>query len=207
MSEKSAYKAYQTFIALKQHFSKTNYDYFKYNGRIKSNINSFRTKRDRFQFERLTRKYGESELVEFFVSNLIVKPDVWVGELCRNPDYDEQYQNWKKKKQALTYQFQCDILCLNESTESFNDLFKCTQSEHPKLFDSYNEGSISLETIIGIDMVLGCFRHWDRVLKGDIIWDDFYHMCRQYTPFLNYDAKRRIKFKEILRKEFASEMV
>jgi len=49
MSEASAYKAYQTFIALKQHFSKNNYDYFKYNGRTKSNINSFRTKKDNFK--------------------------------------------------------------------------------------------------------------------------------------------------------------
>jgi hypothetical protein len=204
MSEASAYKAYQTFIALKQHFSKTNYDYFKYNGRIKSNINSFRTKKDRFQFERLTRKYGESELVEFLVSNLISNPDVWVGELCRNPDYDVRYQNWKKKKQALTYQFQCDILCIKELDKSFNVLFQCTQMEHPRIFDLYNEGTISLETIIGIDMVLGCFVHWDRILKGDIIWDDFYHMCRQYTPFLNYDVKQRNKFKDILRKEFTS---
>mgnify|MGYP003110182348 CR=1 FL=1 len=207
MSEASAFKAYQTFIALRQHFSKNNYDYFKYNGSTKSNINSFRVKKDRFHFERLTRKYGESDLFNFFVANLVINPDVWIVDLCRKPEHDVRYENWKKKQQALTQQFQCDILCLNESTESFNDLFKCTQMEHPKLFDLYNEGAISLETTIGIDMVLGCFGHWDRVLKGDIIWDDFYHLCRQYTPFLNYDAKCRIKFKEILRKEFASDMV
>ena len=159
MSEASAYKAYQTFIALKQHFSKTHYDYFKYNARIKSNINSFRTKKDRFQFERLTRKNGESELIEFLVSNLISNPDVWVGELCRNSDYDVRYQNWKKKKQALTYQFQCDILCIKELDKSFNVLFQCNQMEHPRIFDLYNEGTISLETIIGIVMVLGCFVH------------------------------------------------
>jgi len=205
MSESSAYQAYQSFVAIKQHFMKSSYDYFKYGGKVKSSLNSFRSKKDRFHFERLTRKYDESELVDFFVSNLIKSPDVWVGDLCRNPNYDEHYQNWKKKKRDLTHQFQCDILCLNESTESFNDLFSCTQSEHPKLFDMYNEGAISLETIIGIDMVLGCFKHWDCVLRGDIIWDDFYHLCRQYTPFLNYDAKCRIRFKEILRKEFFSE--
>ena len=205
MSEASAYKAYQTFIALKQHFSKTNYDYFKYNGRIKSNINSFRTKKDRFQFERLTRKYGESELVEFLVANLIRNPDVWVGELCKNPEHDEHYKNWKKKQQALTYEFRCDILCLKELNKDFNEMFLCRSNEYPELLDLYTEGTISLETLIGIDLVLGCFIHWERNLKGDIIWDDLYHMCRQYTPFLNYDVKKRNMFKEILKKEFASD--
>lgn len=211
MSEASAYKAYQTFLALKQHFSKTNYDYFKYNGRIKSNINSFRTKKDRFHFEKLTRKYGESELVNFLVANLISTPDVWIGELSRNPDYDVRYQNWKKTKQALTYQFQSDILSIKSSMnhlhqvdQDFNQLFITRVGEYPQLFDFYNEGTISLETIIGIDVVLGCFRYWDRVLSGDIIWDDFYHMCLKYTPFLNYNVKQRNKFKEILWKEFAS---
>ena len=157
MSEASAYKAYQTFLALKQHFSKTNYDYFKYNGRIKSNINSFRTKKDRFHFEKLTRKYGEGELVNFLVANLIANPDVWIGELSRNPDYDVRYQNWKKTKQALTYQFQSDILSIKSSMnhlhqvdQDFNQLFLTRVDEYPQLFDFYNEGTISLETIIGI---------------------------------------------------------
>jgi len=214
MSEKTAFAAYTNFLALKQHFSsRGHYDYFKYSGKIKSNLNSFRRRKDRYYFEKLARKYSESELVLFFVSNLIINPDVWVGELCRDEKYQDVYVDWKKKKQALTYQFQCDMIAIKSNMENsqgeivseFNQLFLCRDNEYPRLFDLYNEGDITLETIIGVDMVLGCFLNWDRSLKGDMIWDSFYHLCRQYTPFLNFSVKQRNKFKEILRKEFYSD--
>lgn len=211
MSEQKAYAAYQTFMALKQHFSKSTYDYFKYNGRIKSNINSFRMKKDRFQFELLTRKYDESELIDFLVANLIRTPNIWIGELCKNPEHAEHYKEWKKNKQALTYQFTCDILSIKSSMnhlqqvdQDFNQLFASRLNEHPMLLDIYTEGTISLETLIGIDLVLGCFAQWERDLSGDIIWDDLYQLCRQYAPFLRYDVKKRNTFKKILVREFAS---
>lgn len=211
MSEVTAFNAYNKFIALKQHFNSTSYDFFKYKGKVRSNLNTFKTKRDRFFFEKVSRKYEGEELILFYVSNLIKNRDVWIGELARNVACEKTYLDWKKTKQSLTYQFQSDILSIKSSMnhlhqvdQDFNQLFITRVGEYPQLFDFYNEGTISLETIIGIDVVLGCFRYWDRVLSGDIIWDDFYHMCLKYTPFLNYNVKQRNKFKEILWKEFAS---
>ena len=114
-------------------------------------------------------------------------------------------------KQSLTYQFQSDILSiksnmnhLQQVDQDFNQLFLTKSDEYPQLFEFHTEGTISLETLIGVDLVLGCFRHWERELSGDVIWDDFYHMCIKYTPFLNFSVSQRNKFKEILWKEFAS---
>jgi len=205
MSEAKAFQAYCKFLALKQHFSKGSYDYFKYNGSTRSSLNSFKTKKDRFFYEKVSRKYDENELVEFFVSNLIDNQNVWIGELARNTECDEKYISWKKRIQALTYNFKSDILTLKEKTEDFNELFVSLPpyTEYPKLFDIYQERDIQLETIIGIDTVLGCFENWNRNYKGDIIWDDFYHLCKQYTPFLKYDVAKRNRFKKVLREEFS----
>ena len=34
-AEVSPFEAYQTYLALKQHFTRPSYDYFKYNGKVK----------------------------------------------------------------------------------------------------------------------------------------------------------------------------
>lgn len=204
MSESTAFDAYNKFMALKQHFSSSSYDFFKYHGKVRSNINTFRTKKDRFFFEKISRKYQGQELINFYVSNLIKNRDIWIGELTRDAECDRTYISWKKRIQSLTYNFQCDTILLHEKCETFNDLFSCEEpyNEYPKLFDVYQEGDIQLESIIGIDFVLGCFGSWNRNYKGDIIWDDFYHLCRSYTPFLNYDVETKMKFKKLLQKEF-----
>lgn len=206
MSEKTAYEAYQKFLSLKQHFSKNNsYNYFKYNGKVRTNLNSFRTKNTRYFFEAISRKYtSEQELIGFYVCNLIKEPDIWIGELVRNKECDERYVQWKKKKEALTYLFKCDILTLNETVDNFNSLFRCRQNEYPILIDAYNENDISLETLIGIDHVLNCFDEWNKTLSGDIIWQDLYHLCVCYKPFLSYNESIRMKYREILKKEFTS---
>ena len=211
MSEATAFNAYNKFIALKQHFTSTSYDFFKYKGKVRSNLNTFKTKKDRFFFEKVSRKYEGDELIIFYVSNLIKNRDIWIGELARNAACEKTYLDWKKRKQSLTYQFQSDILSiksnmnhLHQVDDDFNQLFLTKPDEYPQLFEFHTEGTISLETLIGINLVLGCFRPWERALSGDVIWDDFYHMCIKYQPFLEYNVKQRNKFKEILWKEFAS---
>ena len=211
MSEATAFNAYNKFIALKQHFTSTSYDFFKYKGKVRSNLNTFKTKKDRFFFEKVSRKYEGDELIIFYVSNLIKNRDIWIGELAKNAACEKTYLDWKKMKQSLTYQFQSDILSiksnmnhLQQVDQDFNQLFLTKSDEYPQLFEFHTEGTISLETLIGVDLVLGCFRHWERELSGDVIWDDFYHMCIKYAPFLNFSVSQRNKFKEILWKEFAS---
>ena len=45
-------EAYSTYLAVRNHFKTKNYDYFKYNGKIKVNEDKFRTRRDHYQFEK-----------------------------------------------------------------------------------------------------------------------------------------------------------
>ena len=54
-------EAYSTYLAVRNHF-KTDYDYFKYNGKIKVNEDKFRTRRDHYQFEKMARIYNKRPL-------------------------------------------------------------------------------------------------------------------------------------------------
>ena len=203
MSEKTAFEAYQMFIALKQHFSNSNYDFFKYHGKIKASRSGFRIRKDKYFFEKLSRKYSPKELMGFYVSNLIKNPEVWIGEMCRNRDSQQNYLEWKRRKESSTYCFQTEVAYIKEQEEQFDNLFECNRQQHPKLVDLYTEGSIALETLVGIDFIVDCFKGWNKIIGGDLIWKDLYYLCRQYRPFLEYDKRTEKKFRDILRKEFS----
>ena len=199
----TSFDTYKLFLALKQHFSTTNsYDYFKYHGKVKVSHDRFRTKPDRYFYEKLAKKYNQTELLGFFVSNLIHKPDVWIGDLCKQERFENVYLNWKRKKESLSYCFGEDVSLIRKGEDDFEKLFECNENEHPRLLDLYTEGTISLETLMGIDLVVDCFEHWNRILGVDIIWKDIHHLCIQYKPFLNYDYITKSFYKKILRKEF-----
>ena len=56
------FDAYKVYLALKQHFT-SNYDYFKYNGKVRAGEESFLKRNDRFFFRKLSKKYDKEELI------------------------------------------------------------------------------------------------------------------------------------------------
>ena len=74
------FNAYKIYLALKSHFT-SDYDYFKYHGKMRVKEESFLKRRDKFFFEKIERRY-KKELVPFFVSNLIKEDNAWSGSLA-----------------------------------------------------------------------------------------------------------------------------
>ena len=69
------FEVYQKYLSLKQHFNKTNYDYFKFNGKVRANESSFDRRRDKHHFVRLSKIYKEEDLTKFLVSNFVKTKD------------------------------------------------------------------------------------------------------------------------------------
>jgi hypothetical protein len=197
----NSFEAYKLFLSIKNHFGSFNYNFFMYRGRTTANTESFSIRHDKYFYENLSRRYNEKELLGFYVSCLIKNPNVWVGDISQNKEYHENYLDWKRRKESLTYCFTEDVKKIVEEEPDFNQLFVCKRGEHPKLFDLYNERTIELETLLGIDLVTDCFADWDKKLEDDIIWKDAYHLAKQYRPFLTMESKKD-RFRNILRKEF-----
>ena len=61
-STREAFNAYRTYLALKQHFT-SNYDYFKYNGKVNVSPNSFETRKDKFHFYKLSKKKDYQKII------------------------------------------------------------------------------------------------------------------------------------------------
>jgi hypothetical protein len=202
MIENSGFAAFAMFHAMKLHFTSDSYDYIKYNGKTNVTKTTFSTRKDKYSFYRLSRKFGLTELKDYYIANFLVDDVQWVGDIL-GPESEENYKKWQKRIQSLTYTFENDIIVLLDKVENPNDLLVVRNNEFPKLMQYATQGDISLETLIILDDLMNFFPMWEKEIYDDIVWPNFKIKCMKYKPFLHYDKE---KFKQILKekiKEYA----
>src|ERR1043165_446489 len=101
----SAFETYEIYVSIKAHFTDKKYDYHKFRGKVKTSVDSFERRRDKFFFEKLGKKYPKAQLVNFFVANFIRNPYLWIGDFVMDEIAEENYIQWRKRTESLTYQF------------------------------------------------------------------------------------------------------
>jgi len=186
------YDAYVKYLALKSHFSDKNYDYFKYNGKVKAWRQTFETRKDKYFFYKLSKK---KDPVEFLVANFIGSKDFYIGSI-REDSAEDIYMEYKKRHQSLTYIFKGDIAKMKDD---FNDNIIVPKNEHPYLLRLYMSGDICIETLTLINRCCKMFAYWDKELSDDIMWPDIKLKAIKYEPFLNVDIN---KYREIILSNF-----
>lgn len=188
------FDAYKTYLALKNHFTKPNYDYHKYCGKVRANLQSFYKRKDRFWFEKITRNKDDKEIVDFFVANFTQADDpsnLWIGNIIKGGE--TYYKNWQKRIQSLSYIFkeESEQLFLDNSIE---DIFNCSKG-HPIILKKFLSGKISLESLVIYDRIFLFGKDFDKKLN-DPIWEIVSLKIKKYSPFLNIDVFR---YKKILK--------
>lgn len=188
------FDVYREYLALKNHFTKDSYDYFKYCGKSRATVQSFYKRKDRFWFEKVARQKTDQEVVEFFVSNFITCTDpskLWIGEMIR--EGDRRYEDWKKKNQSLSYVFKQETQSFFED-KKVDEVFKCSKG-HPPVLKNFLNGNISLETLVIYDRIFLFGKNFDKKLK-DPVWESVSMKMKKYSPFLHIDVQR---YKNILK--------
>lgn len=192
------FDVYKTYLALKNHFTNQNYDYFKYYGKSRASITSFNKRKDKYFFERCSRKMNDDEVVNYFVSNFVVHDDpqkVWIGEIIHTGE--DNYNHWKKRNQSLSYLFSEEIESVF-GEKDFDSMFECKKGSHPQILKEYLKKSLSLETLIILNKILNYRKKYDKILD-DMVWKTVSNKIQKYEPFmLNIDVD---KFKTILKRK------
>ena len=189
------FEVYKTYLSLKNHFTKDNYDYHKYCGKVRASLQAFYKRKDRFWFEKLSRQKREKEVIDFFVSNFVSSGDpqrLWIGDIIR--EGEKTYISWNGKIQSLTYLFKSEVESVI-SIKDFNETFEVKGSSHPLLLKEHLQGNLSLETMVILNRILGYKTDFDKKLK-DPVWELVSKNMNKYDSFLNIDV---FKFKKILR--------
>jgi hypothetical protein len=190
----SPFECYQHYLSLKSHFTNPKYDFFKYGAKTRASVTSFNKRKDKYFFERTSRKYADKEIVDFLVSNFVSTDNpqnLWIGEIINSGE--RTYVEWMKRRQSLTYLFK------EQSEELFSeikleDAFNCSRG-HPPILKKFLSGKIGIETLVIYDIIFMFGDVFDKKLL-DPVWETVSLKIKKYKPFLNID---KFQYKKLLR--------
>lgn len=194
----NGFEVYKLYLAIKLHFTSDSYNYFTFNGKTRTTLQSFEKRRDKYFFKKLATKFNQDELIQYFVAHFVQNEDTWIGNISKIENCSV-YNNWLKKIQSMSFIFSNDIdLLLSES--SFDDLFKVTNT-HPPIIKKYLANCISLETLVILNQLLNFITDLDKTIIDPIVWPDIKRKVVKYEPFLSLDKP---KYKQIVLSKVSS---
>ena len=188
------FETYQTYLSMKSHFTNPKYDFIKYGGKSRATMASFNKRKDKYWFEKTSRKYSDEEVLNFLLANFVTTDNpqnLWIGEIINSGE--RTYADWMRRKQSLTYLFkeQVEKLIYENNLE---EVFDCSKG-HPPLLKKYLGGEISLETLTIMEKVFSFAKNFDKKLK-DPVWESVSLKIKKYIPFININV---FHYKNVLR--------
>ena len=180
---------------MKSHFTNPKFDFFKYGGKSRATMASFNKRKDKYWFEKTSRKYSDEQILNFLLANFVTTDNpqnLWIGEIINSGE--RNYADWMRRKQSLTYLFKeqsSELLSNND----LNEVFDCSKNRHPVVLKKYLGGEISLETLTILEKVFSFVKNFDKKLT-DPVWESVSLKIKKYIPFININV---FHYKKILK--------
>ena len=188
------FETYQSYLSMKSHFTNRKYDFFRYGGKSRATMSSFNKRKDKYWFEKTSRKYSDEEIVNFLLANFVMTDNpknLWIGEIINSGE--RTYSDWMRRQQSISYIFKEQSSELLED-QNLEKILECKKG-HPIILKRFLGGDISLETLVIFDIIFQFSERFDKKLK-DPVWETVSLKLKKYKPFLNINV---FQFKKILR--------
>ena len=188
------FETYQSYLSMKSHFTNRKYDFFRYGGKSRATMASFNKRKDKYWFEKTSRKYSDGEIVDFLLANFVTTDNpknLWIGEIINSGE--RTYADWTRRQQSISYLFKEECSKLLEEYK-LDELFECGKG-HPIILKRFLGSDISIETFVIFDIIFAFSYKFDEKLL-DPVWETVSLKIRKYKPFLNINV---FNFKKILR--------
>lgn len=176
------FEAYKIYLAITRHFNSDQYDFFKYHGKVRCSEESFDRRHDRYYFERLAKK---PDVVGYLVANIVERNPKWIGDFFGDAG-EQSYLDQQKRIQSLSYLFTEELKKVNFSEEDI----KVKEGQHPKLLVDFLQKTLSIETLIILDDIIGFSSVWNKKIIDTIVWPNILKKMRSYQPFFSYDKQK-----------------
>ena len=187
MTSREGFDAYCLYLAINNHFNTESYDFFKYNGKVPVKLPAFLKRNDKYHFAKLAREHRD-ELRDFLVANLSIQK-YYVKNLLDNECVDN-YKQFKKRKQKLTYTITEDMRYLQDKYEEINKVLDCISGQHPPLLKEFLGKKITAETVIAFDNMFGIFNDYDELIQEQFIWPNQKNKLNKLKPFIEYEQQK-----------------
>ncbi len=195
------FDVYKTYLAVKLHFASDTYDYYKYGGKVNAKLETFTKRKDRYFFHKLSTKYAETDILDFFVANFLADSKRWIGNLLAN-DGRGVYLDYKKRKESFIYHFkqECGNIVSDFSSRglSFDDGFLCPNGQHPRMLRLLIQKKCSYQTAVVLNHFLNFTKNWDKEITEKVVWPEISLKVARVKPFINFNATEcKLIMKEI----------
>lgn len=184
------FEVYKTYLAVKLHFTSASYDYHKYEGKVNAKLDTFTSRNDRYFFHKLSKKYKQDEILDFFVANFIHDDKKWIKNLLEN-DGKEQFLAYRKYNGAFAYHFKSDCSTIVSDFSrrgiSFNDGLLCNNGQHPRFLQLLIQKKTSYQTAIAFDDILSYSKNWNVGIKEKVVWPKIASKMAKLRGFLKYN--------------------
>lgn len=182
------YEAYCCHRAIRHHFQVPTYDFFEKQGKLKNTITGYRNCDQKRLYKKLSDHRDPKGVI---LANVLEDRGEFVADLI-NCEGLKRHANWSSRVQAGTYHFREQV---EQLSFPFVNNIKVIDGQHPPLFTRYAKGKFSLENLIVINELTGCFAYWDKEILDPIYWPKHYQKCVKYSPFVYKDFS---KYRQVL---------
>ena len=194
------FDVFKVYLGVKLHFT-TSYNYILYEGNVNCKLETFTKRNDRYFFHKLSKQYGQNDILDFFVANFSSDSKGWIGNLLQK-DGRDVYLDYKKRKEAFAYHFRNDCLSINTDFNkhnlSFDDGFVCNSGQHPRLLRLLIQKKLSLQTAIVLDHFLSFIKNWNKQIDENVVWPKISHTITRMRPFISFNVtETKLILKEI----------
>ena len=157
---------------------------------MRASYGAYEKRHDKHFFEILSK---HKDVQKYILANIIEdNPNIWASQIASEQIAEENYKNWLKRQESLSYTFKNELELLDDD---YNSNVMCEDGHHPKLLKLVLQKRFSVEGLIILNEMTKFFRYWNRSIKEDIIWPSKYNTFKKYKPFINYDSE---KYKKIV---------
>lgn len=187
------FEVYKTYLALKLHFSKDNYNFFTFNGKSRASLQSFEKRKDKYFFKKLGTKFDQKEIVDFLLSHFLEDGNCWIGNISIHKS--KTYSEWKNRIQSMSFVFENEMEKLSDVEENFDSLFRVKDGQHPIILKEHLSGNVSLESMVILQKLVNYVPYLTTKISDPIVWPEVKKRVVKYEPFLSVDKS---KYKRIL---------
>jgi hypothetical protein len=189
------FQAGEMFLALRLHFTRPSYDYFKYHGKTTLTPEKFALRSDKFLFAKLVRTYTEPEQFQDFVIANCLHDSHLHSRMLLTPEARDNYLAYRKVHESLSYVVEQDCRSFFDTHNNLNEWFRVRQ-EYPILLTAIWQKKMRLETLIILNRVFDFLPMWEQNIPDTIKWPAFLLVWKKYDPFV---IGERRKYKTLLR--------
>ena len=175
------FNAYQSYMAMSLHFNKSNdYNCFTYHFKTKSNEESFKKHKMKWQFAGLEKQYDLKQ-IRYFMFRAFERNDfTYMSPMM----LFKLIFNLKQERDFITNKFKSDLQYLSSVYNGSTDLFH-NDNLYPNIYMEYNSKKINIKTLILLHLYIKDVIN-THTSRDIIAWPRFIEKVDSISPFIKY---------------------